>query len=84
MEGADMTFVTMRHRATTASALRLVLETERPPASWELEDLDRFEQTWASHHCKPGKHAVRESRPAVDEIDDALWALGGEEAISAG
>jgi len=73
-----MTFVTMRHRETTAGALRLVLETERPPTAWELEDLDRFEQIWASHHREPAEPAVREPDATVDEIDQALWALGGE------
>jgi hypothetical protein len=79
-----MTFVTMRHHETTAGALRLVLETERPPTAGELDDLERFERIWASHQRKPGEHAVREPDAVVDEIDEALWALGGEEAITAG
>jgi hypothetical protein len=79
-----MTFVTTRHRETTAGALRLILETEHAPTPGELDDLEQFERIWTTHHREPGEHVVRAPDAVVAEMDEAIWALGGEEEITAG
>jgi hypothetical protein len=85
-KGIVMTFVTTRHRETTAGTLRLVLETERPPTAKELEDLERLEQLWAALRRATATRDRATGGPdaVVDEDDEAIWELGGEEAITAG
>ena len=79
-----MAYVTTQHYEVPGGSLRLTLTTERPPTSEEREDLDRIADACAvfrAHHLERTHH---EHKHDLDEMDEALWELGGEESISAG
>jgi hypothetical protein len=79
-----MAFVTTQHYEVPGGTLRLHLTTERPPTQQEREDLERIADACAvfrSHHLERTHHG---SAGDLDDMDEAIWELGGEESISAG
>ena len=81
---AIMAYVTTQHYEVPGASLRLILTTDRPPTLAEREDLDRIADACAvfrTHHLHHAHHGRAED---LDEMDAAIWELGGEESISAG
>ena len=79
-----MAYVTTQHYEVPGGSLRLELNTERPPTREEREDLDRIADActiFRLHHLVR-THDGRASD--LDDMDEAIWELGGEESISAG
>ena len=79
-----MAYVTTQHYEVPGGSLRLILTTERPPTHEEREDLDRIADACAAfrrHHLVRSHYA---HYAELDEMDQAIWELGGEESITAG
>ena len=77
---------TQQHYEVPGGTLKVILETDHALSGIERDDLDRIAhacEEFAAH--RPGAHAVPE--PGDDparEVDEAIWELGGDAAISAG
>jgi hypothetical protein len=77
---------TQQHYEVPGGTLKVILETDHALSGGERDDLDRI-----AHACEefaahgPGCHPAPLSGddPAL-EIDEAIWELGGDAAISAG
>jgi hypothetical protein len=77
---------TQQHYDVPGGTLRVVLETDHALSALEREDLDQIANACAAFqaHEKSGHaDAVAAIAPARD-VDEAIWELGGEQAISAG
>jgi hypothetical protein len=76
-------YVTSQHYEVPGGTLRVVLTTERPPTAEEREDLNRIADAcdvFRSHHLTHTHHGVVAD---LDDMDEAIWELGGDVAISA-
>jgi hypothetical protein len=77
---------TQQHYEVPGGTLKVILETDHALSGIERDDLDRIAlacEEFAAH--RPGTHAAPE--PGDDparEVDEAIWELGGDAAISAG
>jgi hypothetical protein len=79
-----MAYVTTQHYEVPGGTLRLELSTERPLTREEREDLDRIADAcmiFRLHHLVRTHH---DRASDLDDMDEAIWELGGEESISAG
>jgi hypothetical protein len=79
-----MAFVTTQHYEVPGGTLKVVLTTDRPPTQQEREDLDRIADActvFRSHHLE---HVHHGRAADLDDMDEAIWELGGEESITAG
>jgi hypothetical protein len=79
-----MTYVTTQHYEVPGGTLRVVLTTEHPPTRDEREDLDRIADActvFRSHHLTRTHHGRAED---LEDMDEAIWELGGDESITAG
>jgi hypothetical protein len=75
---------TDQHYEMPGGTLRLVLTTDHPLTHEEREDLDRIATACTAFQRNHDVLGHRASREGVDDIDEAIWELGGDEAISAG
>jgi hypothetical protein len=73
----DMPYVTTLHHEFRGGELRLVLTTDSPPTRLERERLDRI-----TGECTALGPPRRDG--ACADVDEAIWELGGELAITAG
>jgi uncharacterized membrane protein YdfJ with MMPL/SSD domain len=72
---------TQQHYEARGASLKVVLTTDHGLTPEEREDLDQIADAchaFADHH-RPHHHAG-----GGDDIDEAIWELGGEEGITAG
>jgi uncharacterized membrane protein YdfJ with MMPL/SSD domain len=72
---------TQQHYEASGASLKVVLTTDHGLTPAEREDLDHIADAchaFAEHH-RPHHHAG-----GGDDIDEAIWELGGEEGITAG
>ena len=77
---------TQQHYEVPGGTLKVILETDHALSGPERLDLDRIAvacEEFAAH----GRGAHPEPAPGDDparEVDEAIWELGGDAAISAG
>ena len=72
---------TQQHYEATGASLKVVLTTDHGLTPEEREDLDQIADAchaFAEHH-RPHHHPE-----GGEDMDEALWELGGEESITAG
>jgi hypothetical protein len=74
---------TQQHYDVPGGTLKVILTTDHALSAAEREDLDQI-----AGACQAFQAHERAGRPApagvAAEIDEALWELGGEQAITAG
>jgi hypothetical protein len=77
---------TQQHYEVPGGTLKVILETDHPLSGVERDDLDRIGlacEEFAAH--RPGTHpAFGPGDDPAREVDEAIWDLGGDAAISAG
>jgi hypothetical protein len=71
---------TQQHYELPGGTLKVLLVTDHALTTAEQADL---EELAAACRAFCAHHRVMPA-PAADDIDEALWALGGEEAVTAG
>ena len=77
---------TQQHYDLPGGTLKVILETDHALSGLERDDLDRIALACAEFVAH-GRGAHPEPAPGDDpalEVDEALWEMGGEAAISAG
>jgi hypothetical protein len=76
---------TQQHYEVPGGTLTVVLTTDHALTAVEREDLDHIADACAAFQAHDGARRpdARGATPAL-EIDEAIWELGGEQAISAG
>jgi hypothetical protein len=79
-----MAYVTTQHYEVPGGTLLLELNTERPPTREEREDLDRIADACTLFRLHHLVRTHRDRASDLDDMDEAIWELGGEESISAG
>jgi hypothetical protein len=77
---------TQQHYECRGGTLKVILETDHALSGVERDDLDRIALACADFAAHgPGTHSAPESGDdPAREVDEAIWDLGGDAAISAG
>jgi len=77
---------TQQHYDVPGGTLRVILTTDHALSPVERDDLDHIADACAvfQAHERDG-HAGRDAAAGpADDIDEAIWELGGEQGITAG
>jgi hypothetical protein len=76
---------TQQHYEVPGGTLKVILQTDHALSGLERDDLDRIAgacEEFAAHERAAHPHSAPDD-PAR-EVDEAIWDLGGDAAISAG
>jgi hypothetical protein len=76
---------TQQHYEVPGGTLKVVLTTDHALTAVEREDLDHIADACTAFQARDAwRHAESRAAAPALEIDEAIWELGGEQAISAG
>jgi hypothetical protein len=78
---------TQQHYEVPGGTLKVILTTDHMLSEVEREELDHIAEVcleFQEHQRSGHLHEMIRAGAAAEEVDEALWELGGEGEISAG